>query len=101
MMRVTLILQGKWSSLIVVRLVTLICIAAFMGSYFVIWQSAYPAPDPIEGVDVQIDTENSYLVHTGDNQYELWLYGVHVDTYSENEINSNPLNELDIYNREE
>ncbi len=101
MMRVTLILQGKGSSLIVVRLVTLICIAAFMGSYFVIWQSAYPAPDPIEGVDVQIDTENSYLVHTGDNQYELWLYGVHVDTYSENEINSNPLNELDIYNREE
>ena len=26
---------------------------------------------------------------------------VHVDTYSENEINSNPLNEHDIYNREE
>lgn len=99
--RVTLILQGKKNSIVAVRLMSWICVAVFIGSYFVIWQSAYPAPDPMKGDDVPINTENSYLIHTEDDQYELWLYGVHVDTYSESEINSNPLNELDIIERED
>ena len=77
--RTNLILRGK-ENYVVAKLISLVCIALFIGSYFVIWQSAYPTPDLMPGVEVSINAENSYLVHIEGDQYELWYYGVHVDT---------------------
>ena len=95
-----LILRGK-ENYVVAKLISLVCIALFIGSYFVIWQSAYPTPDLMPGVEVSINAENSYLVHIEGDQYELWYYGVHVDTLKENEIQSKPFDELEVLDKGE
>lgn len=53
------------------------------------------------GVEVSINAENSYLVHIEGDQYELWYYGVHVDTLKENEIQSKPFDELEVLDKGE
>lgn len=98
--RTNLILRGK-ENYVVAKLISLVCIALFIGSYFVIWQSAYPTPDLMPGVEVSINAENSYLVHIEGDQYELWYYGVHVDTLKENEIQSKPFDELEVLDKGE
>ena len=53
------------------------------------------------GVEVSINAENSYLVHIEGDQYELWYYGVHVDTLKENEIQSKLFDELEVLDKGE
>lgn len=98
-MRTHLVLRGK-ESRFVTKIVTLICVALFIASYFVIWQTAYPDPVFSSGSEVAISVENSCLVHVGDDQYELWLNGIHVDTLNGDEIKSRPFDELEILDKE-
>lgn len=80
---------------------TLIFVALFIASYLVIWQTAYPDPVFSSDSEVVISAENSYLTRIGDDQYELWLDGIHVDTLSADEIKSKPFDELEILDKEE
>lgn len=98
--RAHLALFSKPRRIVTQVLSTLLCVAIFVCSYFVLLQPAYEAPVEEGEIVVAINRDNAYLVERADGSYELWFCGVHVGSYSHSEIRSEPLCELEIRNND-
>lgn len=71
--------------------------ALFLASYLVIWQPRTQPPQMDKGMEIVINTDNSFLLRDGD-VYHLICNGYEVDTVTEDDLISEPLSELKIIN---
>lgn len=70
-----------------------LCVTIFAASYFVLVQTA--VQPPAEEL-FPITSENSYVVHTEDNKYELWTDGEYIECFDESDLLFPPLCDLEI-----
>lgn len=71
--------------------------ALFLASYLVIWQPRTQPPSMDQGMKFVINADNSFLLRDGD-VYHLICNGYELETVTEDDLISAPLNELKIIN---
>lgn len=95
--RINLILNGKPRRKSVTILMTALCVAVFIASYFVIVQPAYEVPDDELTEEIVVTSDNAYLVRTVDGTYDLWIGDMFGGSYNKEDLRSEPLHSLNIY----
>lgn len=73
-----------------------ICLVLFIASYFITIQP-WTMPPLEEENSAAPDSETTYIVHTLDNQFELFIDGIHVATLHEEELAQEPFCNYIIY----
>jgi beta-lactamase regulating signal transducer with metallopeptidase domain len=92
--------SSKRSNQVIMTALTVLAVAAFISSYFVIIQPVYypPAMDDFQGFSTTQDIRSgSYIIENPDGTFELYFNGDFIEEVSTEEIKSQPYSNFEIF----
>lgn len=97
--RFSLILDEKTFSAFNFQVICIIvvCLCLFTASFFITIQPWTALPENTNNNILQLGTETSYIIHTTDNQYKLYIEGAYIGTLYGDEIRQEPICNYPIY----